>query len=209
MAQSMINKRIQRMQDFITAYKKFKKTITSQDNTAVNVFRVINMGNDEVMHSSFLAWLLDANANHQQGTLFFNTFLKLCKIDLPLDILTGYSVRTEITGPESIIDILVYKKHDFLIYVENKVDSAEGIEQCNREFRDMHHRGKRLNIPLKRRYAVFLTPYGRDPVTGNRNDWRTLSYYDLRLSYKQLIPQITLDKVKYILEDWMEIIYEF
>ncbi len=202
-------RRIQSIRDFIAIYQELRETLSSKGIAPFNVFNILDIGNDEVRHSSFLAWLLDAKANHYQSNLFFNAFLQSCKIDLPLDRLTGYVVRPEFTGVESIIDILVYCKNEFIVFIENKIDSEEGTEQLAREFRDMRRLGSRLRIPHERQFAVFLTPDGREPVTGDPTCWQTLSYQLLGTLFGQLVPQITSDKVRFTLEDWLEVISSF
>ncbi len=202
-------RRMQLMRDFIASYIKLKETLGGNDTALFNVFNILDIGNDEVRHSSFLAWLLDAKANHYQGNLFFSAFLQSCKIDLPLDRLTGYVVRPKFKGVESIIDVLVYCKNEFIVFIENKIDSEEGIEQLAREFRDMRRLSSRLRILHERQFAVFLTPDGREPVTGDPTCWQTLSYQQLGALFEQLVPQITSDKVRFTLEDWLVVISDF
>jgi len=201
--------RVGLMQDFIAKYSRLKSKLDAQRKEKFNLIEIFNIVTDEVRHSSFLAWLLDAGAGHQQNDLFFNAFLKLCNIDIDLGHLIGYKVRTEFPEVESIIDILIYRKSSFLIYIENKVYSEEGQDQCAREARDMHRLGARLNVPENRRYAVFLTPDGREPCTGDNELWRSISYRQLGTIFKELMPKISSEKVRYALEDWLEVIMNF
>src|SRR5215203_7509735 len=43
-----------------------------------NVFETIGFTNQELMHSRFLAFLLDPKRNHGLGALFLRSFLKRC-----------------------------------------------------------------------------------------------------------------------------------
>ena len=201
--------RIIRMSDFFTTYSEFQKICGDQGVATFNVFRLLGIDSDEVRHSTFLAWLLDARSGHHQGYVFLNAFVRSCLIDIPAHLLSEYHVRTEFSEVESIIDVLVYRKAEFLIYVENKVHSEEGIKQLDREFGDMQRLGSRLGIPQDRQYAVFLTPDGRKPSSGDPKCWRTLSYQQLKKSLEPLLPQITSDKVRFALEDWLEVIATF
>lgn len=204
-----IRRRVHRMGDFIGKFSQLQQSLDVQRIRNFNILKILNISSDEVRHSFFLAWLLDSKSGHNQGFLFFNAFMQLCEIGINVDQPYSYTVKKEFSEIESTIDILIYRKSDFLVYIENKIYSAEGKDQCAREVRDMCRLGSRLLVPVERQYAVFLTPDGREPVTSDSDCWRTLSYHQLGLSFKQLMPQITLDKVRYILEDWLEVISNF
>lgn len=73
----------------------------------------------------------------------------------------------------------------------------------------MRRLGSRLRIPHERQFAVFLTPDGRELVTGDPTCWQTLSYQQLGVLFEQLVPQITSDKVRFTLEDWLVVISDF
>jgi len=205
----IIRGRIHRIEDFIGKFSQLRQALDLQRIRNFNILKILSISSDEVRHSSFLAWLLDSKSGHNQGSLFFKTFMQLCEIDINVDQPYSYNVKKEFSEIESIIDILIYRKSDFLVYIENKIYSPEGIDQCAREARDMRRLGSRLLISPERQYAVFLTPEGREPVTSDSDCWRTLSYHQLGLSFKRLIPQIAENKVRYILEDWLETISDF
>jgi hypothetical protein len=96
-----------------------------------------------------------------------------------------------------------------LIYVENKVFAGEGIHQVDREFRDMRRLGIALEIPKERQFAVFLTPDGRPPLSGDATLWRTVSYGGIAAAFGNLLPRITSTKVKIFLKDWIDTISTF
>jgi len=203
------NRRLRLITNFIQTYSNLQRNHKAEGHGTINILKVLKLDNDEVRHSAILAWLLDAKANHGQGDMFFKAFIQICSIDLPVDSIRDYRVRKEFPGAESIIDVMAYNNGQFLIYIENKVDSSEGIDQCARELRDMHQLGDRLNIPHARRYAIFLTPDGREPITGDKRDWKTLSYDQLEDTFRLLLPDIKSDKVRYATEDWLEVISDF
>jgi len=204
-----IGRRVDLIKDFIAEYADFKETTFGQYGTTFNIFNILNIGNDELKHSAMLAWLLDAKGDHYQGNLFFNAFLRSCNIDLPLSVPSRYAVYREFPGMESTIDILVFRKGDFLIYIENKVSSEEGVEQCARELRDMYRLGSKFGIPPEKQFAIFLTPDGRNPATGDPTKWIALSYERLGGVFGQSVPQITSDKVRFTLEDGLGVISNF
>jgi len=57
-----------------------------------NIILMLEVGNREQFHSSFIAWLLKSNENHGLGSNFINQFLLLADEDhnLLYDIFTEY-----------------------------------------------------------------------------------------------------------------------
>ena len=171
---------------------------------AVNVFSLLDLTSDEVRHSRFLAWLLDAEGEHQQGNLFMRAFARGCALDIAEDKMERYRVRTEISGRESVVDIMAYRFGEFVIFVENKIHAEEGPGQLAREFRDMRRISNKLRVSEDRQYAVFLTPDGRQPVSARGTQWVTLSHSRLAEVLEKALSEVTDGKVRTIVEDWIE-----
>ena len=196
------------MADFLALFAELdQRQRTSQVD--FNLFSLFKVETDEVRHSRFLAWLLDPGSGHGQGDLFLQAFAEACHLDLPLDALDRYHVRTEFSGAEAIIDILVYKAGAFLIYLENKVLASEGYDQLNRELRDMRRLGRSLQVPKARQHAIFLTPDGRDPVSGDAMHWQAISYSQLARAFEKVLPAIADAKVCDVVQDWIETVSVF
>ena len=174
-----------------------------------NVFQLLRVEQDEVRHSRFLAWLLDADSGHGQGSAFLMALARTCELDISPEAMDYYRVRTEWSGTESIIDVLAVRKGHFLIFLENKILAAEGPDQIDREYRDMRRLGAALRVPKERQLALFLTPTGRAPTSGDASRWKAISYGDLAAGFRQLLPGIAEDKVRYILQDWLETVTAF
>lgn len=195
--------------EFIHAWSSQQNNRAEDDSSTVNILHIIELGNDEIRHSAILAWLLSAKANHHQGDLFLKAFVQACGMDLLTDSLGDYEVCREYQESEAAIDVMVYSEGRFLVYIENKVDSPEGPNQCDRELRDMHMFGDRKNVPLHKRYAIFLTPHGDKPASGDKRTWITLSYSQLDNALRPLLSYIRSDKVRYAVEDWLEVMSDF
>jgi hypothetical protein len=174
-----------------------------------NLFSLFKVETDEVRHSRFLAWLLDAGSGHGQGDLFLQAFAEACRLNIPPDALGRYHVRTEFSGAEAIIDILVCKAGTFLIYLENKVLASEGYDQLNRELRDMRRLGRSLQVPKARQFGIFLTPDGRNPVSGDAVHWQAISYSQLGRAFEKVLPAIANAKVRDVVQDWIETVSVF
>lgn len=168
-----------------------------------NTLAVCRVGTDEVLHSGILAWMLDSRGGHGQGSLFLQAFLETCCIPLPVN-LSACRVRTEFSGANAIVDILVYRCEELLVYVENKVLAAEGDKQVDREFRDMRMLGVGLRVPENRQFAVFLTPDGRMPTSGEASRWKAVSYSAVAQAFRGVLPRITDTKASGFLQDWMD-----
>jgi len=196
--------RVARMRRFILDFD-----LCARREADFNVFALLGVKTDEVRHSRFLAWLLNSRSDHRQGNMFLRAFVDLCDIAIPPDVLNKYHVRTESSGSEAIIDIMACRRTEFLIYLENKILAPEGSNQVDREFRDMQRAGATLRVPEERQFAVFLTPDGRAPVSGDATRWITVSYREIAAEFDKLLPRITVGKVSFVLGDWIRTISAF
>ncbi len=150
-----------------------------------NVFESIGFIGREVMHSRFLAFLLEPAQNHGLGTLFLKGFLRKVsestdKVSLPQTFdsaddgdLNQTTVRTEVYTDDGRIDILLLNEvGEWAMIVENKVWSAEHSDQL-----DKYHRFVKKTYPGWRVFGVYLTPYGAAPERKeDRETYQPLSY---------------------------------
>ncbi len=197
--------RLVAMKTFLHEFEEIHRRVW-RTRVDFNVFSLLGVRTDEASHSRVLAWLLDAESGHGQGDLFTQAFVDLCGLDIPAAELERYAVRTEFVGQEAIIDVMVSRRGAFLVYVENKVYAPEGPQQVDREYRDMQRHGAALGVPPARQYAIFLTPYGRAPVSGDAARWKTLSYGQLAAAFAAALPSVSSDRVRLVVEDWVKTI---
>jgi hypothetical protein len=167
-----------------------------------NIVKMCGLGPDEVQHSFILAWLFNETASHGHGSKFFAAFASVIGLKLN-DAAEGYSVYTEFHGFKSITDIVIYKASDFYVSVENKINAIEGHNQLNREYYDLERYANSLNIPADRRFAVFLTPDDRPPVTGDPKKWVTLSYAKIDAAFSAIPYKESSQKLRCFVEDWI------
>lgn len=145
-----------------------------------DILEVLDATGDELRHSRMLAWLLDRNyrkfGTHAQGSLGFR--LLLAELGLPLELAEApYSVRREVSGMGSRIDIEVEARGFFLMHIEVKINAAEGVRQADgvrqtdREWDDLCRRAREIGVsddPQNGKiFALYLTPSGIRP--SNRN----------------------------------------
>jgi hypothetical protein len=150
----------------------------AQETTAddFNLFEVMDVVGDENLHSNILAWLLARrieHGTHAQGNLGFRLFLETLagelKLPGPIDSYaeTNYWVRREVAGGQSRMDVEVAARGSFIIHIENKIWSAEGMKQTSREWEDLLRRRDELGVPEENVRGLFLTPDRRNPSDAN------------------------------------------
>ncbi|HPD17122.1 MAG TPA: PD-(D/E)XK nuclease family protein [Planctomycetota bacterium] len=145
-----------------------------------NLLSVLKVAGDELRHSRVLAWLLDHDllrlGTHAQGNLGFRLFLE--ELALPREYANGgYRVHREVAGDESRVDLEVAARGRFLLWIENKIWSAEGEAQTHREWDDLQRRAAQLGVPADRVHALFLTLGGSPPQNPGfvAVRWRTIA----------------------------------
>ena len=201
--------RIDRIADFLSRFRQQFQEAEQKSEQTFNIFSLLGIKDDEPRHSRFLAWLLDASAGHGLREEFLLAFIDLAGLALSREDLTAYVVRTEFAGLESRIDIVIHRRHSFLIYIENKIFAEEGVAQIDRELRDMRRLGARLNIAQDRQFAIFLTPDGRSPTSGDATPWRTVSYTQLGQTFHTRLPLLRSAKARGMIEDWIDTVSRF
>jgi hypothetical protein len=100
-----------------------------------NVFEAIGFVHQEVMHSYFLAFLLDPRQNHDLGDLFLKGFLESVKdssnVMLPIDlysrnvgVLKETKVHKEVHTDDGRIDIQLHNHAGrWSVIIENKIST--------------------------------------------------------------------------------------
>ncbi len=145
-----------------------------------NIFDALGIVRTEIRHSNFLAWLLDPNESHGQGSLFLRAVLMDLLRQSPQELrpfspiqLDGAEMRgVEIRREWRHIDILI-KCSDppFVLAIENKVDAGphNPFEQYQRAVSD--------EFPAHEHMYVYLTPEGAD--LEEYDQWTPYSYRDI------------------------------
>jgi hypothetical protein len=130
-----------------------------QEKTAddFNLLETLQISAEEIRHSMMLAWLLNSDGTHAQGKRGFSLFLDQFRLNSRYAD-TNYTVKRERRGAESRVDIEIAARGHFIIYIENKIYSAEGDEQTKREWGDLKKQARKLDIHGKDDvHGFFLT----------------------------------------------------
>lgn len=168
-----------------------------------NILQTLGVTRKELCHSDVLAWLLDNRIDgygtHCQGSLGFSLFLK--EVNLPEQYAsTNYRVIREHCGRESRLDIIIEAPGQFIIGIENKVDSEEGYNQTGREWADLQRR-KNASNPNARLTALFLTPDQAEPSS---EFFRRISWQSIANVFQAFADQAKPDLVKIFARHYAE-----
>jgi hypothetical protein len=152
-----------------------------------NVFAALGLDRRENYHSRFLAYLLDTQGDHDQGSFFLERFLHTLKemnSQFPESLIvhegTSRVVPEQFADADGRIDLVIYLANHVVIAIENKIDHFEGERQLPR-YRNWLKSLKPVGYP---KFLIFLTPDRREPASAkDRED----SKVDLILGYGDLV----------------------
>jgi hypothetical protein len=144
-----------------------------------NIFKILGVTRAEIRHSNFLAWLLDANANHGLSNQVVIRFLRSVLADERVEGVDESDIEQldynamRVRREWQNIDILL-EFPDLIVCIENKVDAGEHGQQLEKYKATINK-----NFYGRRQAFVFLTPTG----TASQNKADTYVEY----SYQQLV----------------------
>lgn len=196
---------LERLQAFLM--ERSEKPLFEQKTPNTNIFHDLRLVRDEQAHSAFLSWLFSPSETHGQGDLFLSQLLGLCGLSDCFHARDDHTctVATEFRGSDARVDIVVLVTSKFIIFIENKLNSREGPEQTQREYRDLQQQAEARGVPEEFRRAVYLTPIGSKPENDPEGDWVPLSHRDLANSFRGILGSVTDLRTKLPLEDWIGI----
>ena len=180
--ETAINNDSQNEQEQIEALKAFLLDIECLDPLAewtsnFNLFDVLKISRTEIRHSNVLAWLLNPNENHGFGDSIIRGFIQyVVKTFVGDDVFKtllmdchGFVLQREWHN----IDILaVSAEENFLICIENKIDSGEHDDQLNRYRKHVEDA-----YPNYRKMYIYLSPDGTEAT--DPENWCSMSYQDV------------------------------
>lgn len=131
-----------------------------------NPFKILKVDHYEIRHSNILGWLLDPRGNHALGDTFLKKIISgiLCG-DIPVknhklqisDVLLGSYHDAEILREWGNIDLLLLsKKNNFILLVENKVHAGLASHQLQKYLKHV----KSSYPGIKHIIPVYLTLNG-------------------------------------------------
>jgi hypothetical protein len=137
-------------------------------------FGVMSLERAEIRHSRMIAWLLDPLGQHGLGVSVLRRLLLACFPEKDFETLDDAQPQCEVVKGPCRADIVVWLPSQTLI-IENKVDAAESIGQCDVICTEFESKPDPM--------FVFLTPEGRLPENSSgvgRDLFQPLAYREFR-----------------------------
>ena len=169
--------------DDATALKEFLLDIECLDPLAewtskFNLFDILKISRVEIRHSNMLSWLLNPNENHGLGDSILRGFIQY--------VVTSFSDDTDIFDTLLMdchdfavqrewhnIDVLAISANEqFVLCIENKIDSGEHDNQLNRYRRQVEDA-----YPGYKKMYIYLSPEGVE--ASDPDNWCSMSYEDV------------------------------
>jgi len=220
---------ISKFDGLFSGFDSLKNVISILDEKeafSYNIFNILNIHTAEVKtHTPFLRNLLEPNGTHGQKDLFLITFIQnFIPIDkrelFILSNINDYNVEEEKPTQCGRIDIFIESinsKKKFGIIIENKLLAGDQHLQLNRYY-DFVKARKFIDQQIM---MFYLTIDGHDPSEysidkktmselKNRKILYNLSYKtDIKNWLKNIIKDIKSNKVKFLIEQYLEMIEHF
>ncbi len=172
-----------------------------------NIFQILNIGNAEIRHSNFLAWLLNPTESHGLGKVFLIKFLRdiatsevLSELD-ELEIEQLNFTQVEIRREWKNIDLLLIID-DLVVCIENKFYSQDHSRQLTK-YRELVNEF----FPSLKKAFVYLTPNGDAPKQADESEFYATYSYEELVSHAQNILSIygenILPGVRQYIQDYL------
>ena len=178
-----------------------------------NFFSILDVTKTEIRHSNFLAWLMSPNESHNLNTIFLKWFLKDIFSSYKIEWANEFSIdsfnlhNVKVYREWQNIDIVIVHE-EFVVAIENKVDSNEHSRQLKR-YSDIINE----SFPDLKKAFVFLTIDGLNAKDEtDENQYISIDYglikslIEIVLSvYKNSLSQ----RIQYYIEDYLLILNRY
>jgi len=185
-------------------------------NEEVNLMDILRVSNKELQHSNFLAWFFNPNESHNLGDFALKEFIKIYFKENQFQNLgneAGLSVfdfvqldfdDLEIRREYKNIDlVLLSKKNQFCIVIENKIYATEGKGQL-KKYRSIIE----TEYPdFKHKIYIFLSLHDQEISENEQNFYVQLNYGHIIKLIEQVISNQRIklaDKTKFVFEQYLQ-----
>ncbi|MBS7328209.1 MAG: PD-(D/E)XK nuclease family protein [Oxalobacter sp.] len=148
-----------------------------------NLFDILKISRVEIRHSNMLSWLLNPTENHGLGDSILRGFIQYVVssfsddadvFDTLLMDCHDFAVHREWHN----IDVLaVSDKKQFVLCIENKIDSEEHNNQLNRYRRQIEETYPDDKGYKNKKMYIYLSPEGEE--ASDSDNWCSMSYSDV------------------------------
>ncbi|MCH5323269.1 MAG: PD-(D/E)XK nuclease family protein [Helicobacter sp.] len=187
-------------------------------NRQIKCIYALQLQNQEIRHSSFLAWLLNPNESHKLGDAFLKELLQIVLkeysknpeitiklFDIILNNFNDAKVEREKRTDEGRrIDIFIESEsNDFVCVIENKVWTKDTNNQLE------HYQAYIDSKNYKHKLFIYLAPNPRNDYGKLYKNYMCLSYKKVCQAIDNLFKRQTnamCDKIRYFIEDYKEMV---
>lgn len=145
-------------------------------NCNFDLFGVVGFKRNEEMHSNVISWFLNPEESHGWRAQFLRSLMKKV-YQLEVDEKAIYKVSREVQEEGDRVDIFV-KSKNFLLIIENKIDSEEHGDQTIRYSE---------RYDSENPFCIYLTPKELPPKSER---FRLVSYSTIRNILEELVPSL-------------------
>lgn len=194
-----------------TAIKEFLLDIDclealSKWSEKFNLFDVLKISRTEIRHSNILAWFLTPDENHGFGDKILKGFVQYViknnsdDEDVFSTLLMDYHDFIIQREWHNIDLLAISEESNFILCIENKIDSGEHDDQLNRYRKIIEDQ-----YPKYKKYYIFLSPNGLE--SSDPEYWIPMSYQDvleiIEKNKKQL--EVSAD-IQILVDNYIDII---
>ncbi len=149
-----------------------------------NVFDILNIKNQELKHSDFLAFMFDPKRSGEVGAQFLHAFILIIAKEFPLlqlnieDAENIYFDNVRVKREYKNIDILVefsVSDINIVIAIENKINSAERFYN-DKPFKSQLEKYKNIIYNEYKNYTPILLLLSPDNIKPSDNAWIAIDY---------------------------------
>lgn len=187
--------------NFVTEIEKqnFKKRLSPKFNV-FDVFKIVGM---EIRHSNILAWLLDSSETHGFSDNYikglFKYFSKSYDIDSTSIVKAESNEIMVLREWENIDILLVSRKSEIVIAIENKIYSSEHSNQLKRYQKSIEEK-----YPGFVKQYLYLTLDGEEAIN---ESWKAVTHEDILHFTEDFIKIHTAEpEVESLLNNYLEVL---
>jgi len=172
-----------------------------------SIFEILKISSAEIRHSNFLAWLLNPKGSHGLGNVVIKRFFTDVFFDEKANGINELHIIHSINHSDiqihrewNNIDLLI-ESDDYVVCIENKVLSKDGVGQLAR-----YKARVQKEFPSKQAVFVFLTRSGDTPTNYKDDDHICYSYeklYELIKSISEVLGKNLPPKTTIYIEDYL------
>ena len=178
----------------------------SEWTSRFNLFDILKITRTEIRHSNMLSWLLNPRENHGLSDRIIKGFIQYVVNSFSghsniFDLLLMDCSDSKVLREWKNIDILVVSDaNEFVLCIENKIDSSEQGDQLNKYRKIIEEHYSKY-----RKMFVYLSPAGSE--SSDLDNWCSMGYLDVMLIIENACKKVVLNRdSEFLINNYTDII---